>query len=96
MTDYPALYRQIARDTLKLEGELQGDTLQFVKALVRQLQKDGYVLTEESEAVMTHYLDAMKAAIGMGITKAAATASQTSMQSDVVLKLAEASFKRHH
>lgn len=94
MTDYPALYRQIARDILNLEGDLQSDTLQFVQALVRQLQKDGYVLTEESEAVMTNYLDAMKAAIGLGITQSAATAAQQSMQSQTVLQLAEASFKQ--
>ncbi|NOV29173.1 hypothetical protein [Methylomonas sp. ZR1] len=94
MTDYPALYRQLAREVLKLEGEIQGDTLKFIEALVKQLRKTGYVLTPETEDVMSKYIDAMKAAIGLGISKAAATATQQPMQSEAVLKLAEQSFKQ--
>lgn len=94
MTDYPELYRQLAREILKLEGEIQGDTLKFVQALVRQLRKDGYVLTPETEESMTSYIDKMLAAIGLGIKQAAATGAQQSMQSQTVLQLAEQSFKQ--
>ncbi|WP_446807967.1 hypothetical protein ACH50O_11670 [Methylomonas sp. 2BW1-5-20] len=94
MTDYPVLYRRLAQEIIKHEGQLTADTQQFVADLVKQLRKTGYVLTPESEDVMSKYIDAMKAAIGLGISKAAATATQQPMQSEVVLKLAEQSFRQ--
>jgi hypothetical protein len=91
--DYPLLYRELAKAILGHEGELTRDTAAFMAAFTQQLQKDGYALTEESEAIMTNYIDKMKAAIGLGIAKAAATATQQSLQSQTVLQLAEQSFQ---
>lgn len=94
MTDYPALYRRLAQEIIAHEGQLTADTQQFTAILVKQLRKDGYVLTPETENAMSKYIDAMKAAIGLGISKAAATATQQPLQSETVLLLAEQSFKQ--
>lgn len=94
MTDYPALYRQLAREILALEDSIKTDTAEFAAALVTLLRKNGYVLTPDAEEIMGNYIDAMKAAIGIGITQAAATGARESMQSATVLKLAEESFKQ--
>lgn len=94
MTDYPALYRQLAREIIALEDQIKGDTAQFTQALVAQLRKSGYVLSIDAEDAMNKYIDAMKAAIGLGINQAAATGAQQSLQAPAVLKLAEESFKQ--
>ncbi|OQW74854.1 MAG: hypothetical protein BVN35_09575 [Proteobacteria bacterium ST_bin11] len=94
MVDYPALYRRLAQEIISHEGQLTADTQQFTDFLVKQLRKDGYVLTPETENAMSKYIDAMKAAIGLGINKAAATATKQPLQSETVLQLAEESFKQ--
>jgi len=94
MTDYPALYRQLAREILKQEGKIENDAKQFVVKLAQKLRAKGFKLTPEIEAELTEYLESMQAQIKAGIEKAVevAIAVPGLPQSATVAKLAEQAF----
>lgn len=94
MTDYPELYRQLAREIVKHEGKIEGDARQFVAQLAEKLRAKGHVLTPEIEAELTDYLGSMQAAIKTGIEKAVtvAVALPGLPQSATVAKLTEQAF----
>ena len=79
---------------MALEAQFETDSAQFAAALTTLLKANGYTLTADTEDTMSKYFDSIKTALGIGITKAAATGAQQSMQSQTVLKLAEDSFKQ--
>ncbi|WP_020160527.1 hypothetical protein [Methylobacter marinus] len=95
MTDYPDLYRRLAREILAHEGRIDGDARQFVARLVDQLRAEGRRITPAVQAELADYLTAMQAGIQTGIVNAvslAATAGPRSLQSAAVARLAEQAF----
>lgn len=104
MTDYPDLYRQLAREILQHEGKIEGGAREFVVKLADKLRAEGYRLTPEIEAELTEYLDAMQGAIRTGIEKAAELSvgaissaqangrMNSALQSETIAKLADQAF----
>lgn len=95
MTDYPELYRQLAREILKHEGKIEGDAKQFVAKLAEQLRNEGWTLTPDIETHLTEYLAAMQGAIRTGIETAVGVASAAMPglpRSQAAAKLAEQAF----
>lgn len=97
MTDYPELYRQLAREILKHEGKIEGGAKQFSVKLAEKLRAQGYQLTPEIEAQLSDYLASMQGAIRTGIEAAvvvAAKAAPTLPQSAMVATLTEQAFNQ--
>jgi hypothetical protein len=97
MTDYPELYRRLAKEIIKHEGKIEGEAADFVGQLVKTLQAEGREITPAVQDKLTEYLTAMQAAIKVGITDAVSLATTnlpTIPQNATVSKLAEKAFNQ--
>ncbi len=97
MTDYEQLYRRLAQEILKRDGQITADTSAFIKQFVAKLQAEGWQLTGDAEAALNSHLSGINTVIKDAIASAAAVASglpvtAASLQSETVLKLAEQAF----
>lgn len=97
MTDYLELYKRLAKEILKRDGQIGADTAAFVKQFLAQLRAQGWQLSGDAEAALNAHFSAMntaiKDAIGSAIVVAAGLSlTAESLQSETVLKLAEQAF----
>jgi len=97
MTDYPELYKRLAQEILKRDGQITADTAAFVKQFISKLQAEGWQLTGDAEIALNNHLNGINTVIKDAIGSAAAVASglpvtAASLQSATVLKLAEQAF----
>ncbi|NJA04168.1 hypothetical protein HC024_00205 [Methylococcaceae bacterium WWC4] len=92
MTDYPALYRRLAREILAVEANLTADTAAFAAALIQQLRRDGYTLSQAAADQLNQYGASMQAAMTAAIAKSAAIGAGDGLQSPIVQRIAAESF----
>jgi len=97
MTDYPELYKRLAQEILKRDGQIGADTAAFVKRFVTQLKAENWLLSGDAETVLNEHFSGINNAIKNAIGSAVAVASglpltAAMLQSETVLKLAEQAF----
>lgn len=97
MTDYPDLYKRLARAVVAVDGRIGADTSAFIAGFVDKLRRQGYALDGAAEAALNSYVDAMNAAIKTAITQSVAIGSglevgAASMQSKAMLAATEQAF----
>lgn len=97
MTDYPELYKRLAQEILKRDGQISADTSAFIKQFITQLQSEGWQLSGDAETALNSHLSGINNVIKEAIGSAVAVASglpltAASLQSEAVLKLAEQAF----
>jgi len=97
MTDYEQLYKRLAQEILKRDGQITADTSAFIKQFVAKLQAEGWQLSGDAEAALNSHLSGInhviKDAIGSAVAVAAGLPlTAVSLQSETVLKLAEQAF----
>ncbi len=97
MTDYEQLYKRLAKEILKRDGQITADTGAFIKQFVAKLQAEGWQLSGDAETALNSHLSGINSMLKEAIGSAVAVASglpltATSLQSETVLKLAEQAF----
>lgn len=97
MADYEQLYRRLAQEVLKREGQIGDDMAAFVERLVKQLKVEDWQLSGEAESALNAQLTAVNATLHDAIASAVAIASglpttAANLQSETVLKQAEQAF----
>ena len=96
--DYENLYKQLAQEVIKVEGNIGNDTEAFVNRFVAKLSVDKQSITPEAKAELTAYLTAMQETVNQGIVMATALGLgeniriRNSLRSRRVLALAEKAF----
>lgn len=97
MTDYEQLYKRLAQEILKRDGQISADTSAFIKQFITRLKAEGWQLTGDAETALNDHLSGINTviqdAIGTAVTVAAGLPLTTAnLQSETVLKLAEQAF----
>lgn len=97
MTDYEQLYKRLAQEILKRDGQITADTGVFIKQFLAKLRSEGWQLSGDAETALNAHLSGVnsmiKDAIGSAVAVATSTGSgQASLQSETVLKLVEQAF----
>lgn len=75
MTDYPALYKRLARDIIARGEVIEGDTLRLATQLQKELKAQGYKVDYQDIPALKTYFDEANAAIEAGLTSAFALAT---------------------
>ncbi|WP_333873070.1 hypothetical protein [Methylobacter sp.] len=97
MPDYAELYKRLAQEILKRDGQITADTGAFVKQFLTQLRAQGWRLSGDAEAALNAHLSTVNNTLQEAISSAVVVASGlpltvASLQSETVLKLAEQAF----
>jgi hypothetical protein len=95
MTDYPELYKRLAQEILKRDGQITADTGAFIKQFLTQLQAEGWQLSGAAETALNSHLSGINNVIKESIVGAISIATgriNSPLQSETVLKLAEQAF----
>jgi len=94
MTDTPALYRELAKEILIVEGNIGGDTDAFIQRFIAALPEDKSQISEQAKAELSAYLAAMNETVKNGIVVASSLGlfGKRDMQNKQVLALAEKAF----
>lgn len=97
MNDHEQLYKRLAQEILKRDGQITADTSAFIKQFVAKLQAEGWQLSGDAETALNSHLSGINTVIQDAIGSAVAVASglpltPANLQSETVLKLAEQAF----